>query len=138
MELGQAFHRKRMKLSCGGVFDFDAVSADGTVAATISTSGATTATGKVAVGKLLKIRSDMYFLLLAQVNRRLVILTEQDMFELCNKEAAGGRVPASIEFLLAPIPEELTTKLQEARSAASREVSPGNINAGGAPGRTTY
>ncbi len=52
--LGQTFHRERLRLSCGGAFDFDAVSTDGTVVATISTSGATTASGRQAVGKMLK------------------------------------------------------------------------------------
>jgi len=36
----------------GGVFDFDAVSDDGKIVASISTSGSKTATGKYAVGKM--------------------------------------------------------------------------------------
>jgi len=44
---------------------------------------------------------------------------------MTRREAEGGRVPASIEFLRATIPEQLAKKLQRARSAASREVSPG-------------
>jgi hypothetical protein len=60
----QGFSRERLKLSSGGVFDFDAVSADGSIVATVSTSRARTKTGKYAVGKMLKLRSDMFFLLL--------------------------------------------------------------------------
>ena len=49
---GQQFHRKRVKLVSGGVFDFDAVSEDKTIGACISTSGANlywkTCSGKVA------------------------------------------------------------------------------------------
>jgi len=123
--LGQKFHRERLYLSSGGVFDFDAVSEDHKIIATISTSGAKTATGKHAVGKLLKIRSDMFFLLLVpNVQRRIVILAEGDMVELCRKEVEGGRVPTSIEFVHAEIPEALATKLKSARMIASREVSP--------------
>jgi len=121
---GEAFTRERLPLTSGGVFDFDAVSADHSIAASISTSGATTAAGKHGVGKLLKIRSDMFFLLLANVRRRIVVLTESDMFELCKKEAAGGRVPTSIEFALASIPADLRSKLTSARGTASKEVSP--------------
>ena len=58
---GKRFRRERLELSSGGVFDFDAVSDDESMVATISTSGAKTASGKQAVGKLLKIRSDMFF-----------------------------------------------------------------------------
>jgi len=120
----QQFVRERVRLSSGGVCDFDAVSADRKIVAAISTSGALTASGKHAVGKMLKIRSDMYFLLLATADRRLVVLTERDMYERCLKEAEGGRVPSSIEFLLAEIPGSLETKLRLSRGTASDEVSP--------------
>ena len=64
-EFGQKFSRERLKLTSGGVFDFDAVSADGKIVASISTSAAHTARGKLGVGKLAKIRADMLFLLMA-------------------------------------------------------------------------
>ena len=119
----QTFSRERIPLSSGGVFDFDAVSADGRIAACISTSGATTATGRYAVGKILKIRSDVLFLLLTDVERRIVVLTEPDMFARCLKEADGGRVPKNIEFILAELPPDLRARVSAARAAASSEVS---------------
>ncbi len=122
--LGQTFHRDRLKLTSGGVFDFDAVSGDGRTAASISTSSAATASGRSGMGKLLKIRSDMLFLLLSDVERRLIVLTEESMYKLCLKEAESGRAPRNIEFLLAVIPPELVKKLDIARAQASREVSP--------------
>lgn len=123
-KFGQPFHRERLRLSSGGVFDFDAVSADQTVAATISTSGATTATGKHGVGKMMKLRSDMLFLLLAGRPKSFLVLTEQDMYQLCLKERHGGRVPLEIEFLYAELPAELAQRLRDARRASSTEVSP--------------
>ncbi|MGB9588163.1 MAG: hypothetical protein ACPL7O_08290 [Armatimonadota bacterium] len=68
-KFGCHFYRNRLSLTSGGVFDFDAVSQDRKIAACISTSGGKTARGKHAVGKLLKLRSEMLFLLLAK-NRR--------------------------------------------------------------------
>lgn len=121
---GEPFYRERLPLASGGVFDFDAVSSDKSIAATISTSGAKTASGKHAVGKVLKIRSDMYFLLLTNVQRRVVVLTERDMYELCLKESVGGRVHSDIEFVHVEIPTELAARLKSARSKASEEVSP--------------
>lgn len=122
---GQQFNRNRLKLISGGVFDFDAVSNDRSIAACISTSGSKTSGGKHAVGKVLKLRSDMLFLYMAQsVSRRLIVLTEADMLERCEREASGGRVPPGIEFVLAPIPVDLQTRLKEARAAASKEVTP--------------
>jgi hypothetical protein len=120
----QQFLRERVKLSPGGVYDFDAVSGDRKIVAAITTSGAVTARGKHAVGKMLKIRSDMYFLLLAQADRRIVVLTEKDMYDRCMKEVAGGRVPRSIEFVHAEIPTDLEAKLRASRSTASDEVLP--------------
>jgi len=45
-------------------------------------------------GKLLKIRSDMLFLhLMVGLARKLIILTEPSMYEVCRKESNGGRAP---------------------------------------------
>ena len=123
-QFGRDFYRERIRLTSGGMFDFDAVSSDGKVVATISTSGARTASGKYAVGKMMKIRSDMYFLLLAEAQRRLVVLTEEDMYEQCVKEKTAGRVPPNIEFFHVQLPEELNKRLQDSRRKASQEVSP--------------
>jgi hypothetical protein len=122
---GMTFSRERVRLSSGGVFDADAVSDDGKVVAAISTSGARTASGKNAVGKMLKIRSDMYFLLLAGTERRIVVLTERDMYDQCLKEAAGGRVPRTIEFVLAELPPDIRAHLASSRGVASAEVGRG-------------
>jgi len=119
----QRFHRDRVRLTSGGFFDFDAVSANGTTVATISTSGTRTSGGKLGVGKLMKIRSDMLFLLLA-ARRSVMILTERDMYELCMREVEGGRAPRNIEFFHAPLPPDLAARLQIARRASSEEVSP--------------
>src|SRR5258708_2778911 len=115
------FSRERLPLSSGGVFDFDAVSDDRSIVATISTSGAKTAAGKHAVGKILKLRSDMLFLTLVDAERRIIVLTERDMCDQCEKEAAGGRVPREIEFVCAVIPNELRARLVDARTKASGE-----------------
>jgi hypothetical protein len=48
---GVNFYRERLKIRSGGVFDFDAVSADKSIVATISTSGAKTSGGKYAAAR---------------------------------------------------------------------------------------
>ncbi|MGH7391490.1 MAG: hypothetical protein ACREM3_18825 [Candidatus Rokuibacteriota bacterium] len=122
-KFGQLFSRERVKLSSGGVCDFDAVSGDGGIVAAVSTSGALTAGSKNAGGKMLKIRSDMYFLLLAEAERRIVVLTEKDMHR-CMKELEAGRVPRSIEFVNVEIPSDLELKLRSSRNKAFDEVLP--------------
>src|SRR5579871_6215711 len=108
---GVRFSRERLRLRSGGVFDFDAVSEDRSIVATISTSGSKTAGGKHAVGKILKLRSDMLFLTMVEATRRVIVLTERDMYDQCRKEAAGGRAPPEIEFACAEIPDELRARL---------------------------
>lgn len=120
-QFGSRFSRERVRLKSGGVFDFDAVSEDRSIVATISTSGAKTAKGKNAVGKMLKLRSDMLFLTLVEAKRRIVVLTERDMWEQCRKEFAAGRVPREIEFACAELPHELRERLIESREKASGE-----------------
>lgn len=121
---GQTFHRDRVRLTSGGVFDFDAVSADGKTVATISTSNARTSGGNLATGKLMKLRSDMLFLMLASPLRAVIVLTERDMYELCEKEKEAGRAPRNIEFHHAPLPADLAAKLKVAKQVSSDEVSP--------------
>lgn len=120
-QYGMKFSRERLPLRSGGVFDFDAVSEDGSIVATISTSGSKTSGGKHAVGKILKLRSDMLFLTMVEAKRRIIVLTERDMCDQCEKEARGGRVPREIEFVCVQLPDDLRAKLIEARLKASGE-----------------
>jgi hypothetical protein len=127
-QFGQKFYRNRLKLSSGGVFDFDAVSEDKSVAACISTSEGKTSASKFAVGKLLKVRSDMLFLHLAVgLKAKLLVLVEPSMHEVCQKELNGGRTPPEVQFILASIPDELRQRLIRARAVASREVTPEKV-----------
>jgi hypothetical protein len=124
-QLKQQFFRERMPLSCGGVFDYDAVSADRRTIVSISTSSSMTSSGKHGVGKLQKIRADMFFMLLTpNVERKIIVLTEKDIFEKCKAEIAAGRAPKEIAFMYADIPDALRTKLVESRKKAAREVKP--------------
>ncbi|HEV7242355.1 MAG TPA: hypothetical protein VGQ36_24210 [Thermoanaerobaculia bacterium] len=66
---GEPFFRERVKLTSGGVFDFDAVNRDRTVVATISTSSARTSGGNWATGAVMKLRSDMLFLVRSSQTR---------------------------------------------------------------------
>jgi len=122
--LRQNFFSEELSLTSGGVFDCGAVSEDKTIAVSISTSRYRTATGKVGTGKMNKIRSDIFFLLLCNLKRKIVAFTEKDMHEQWLKEKRQGRVPESIEFMLVDIPEDLRRRLVTARSRSSDEVSP--------------
>lgn len=125
-KFNQQFRRERLRLSSGGVFDFDAVSSDNMIVANISTSSGITSGGKNPSGKIQKLRADMLFLLMVKAEKRLIVLTEKGMYDLCLKEKGNGRVPLEVEFVLVELPESLAKSLQDAKSIASKEVSPRN------------
>lgn len=64
---------------------------------------------------------------MVKAEKRFIILTERNMYALCLKEKANGRVPNEIEFLHAELPLTLATALKEARKKAADEVSPGRV-----------
>src|SRR3972149_10056146 len=105
---GKNFYRDRIKLSSGGVFEFDAVSQDMEIIASISTSSAITASGNRAAGPLMKIRYDILFLTMTNIKRKIIIFTEQNLFDVFIKEFNEGRVPRNIEFEIAEIPQDLS------------------------------
>lgn len=120
----QPFSVRRLQLSPGGYFEFDAVSADGKMVATISTSSARTAGGKRATGAVMKHRSDMLFLLMSGAKHPLLVLTDLTMYNFWQAERKRGRVPDSVEVVYAEIPEELASRLRQARARSSAEMRP--------------
>lgn len=124
---GASFSKRTLSLSWGGVFEFDAVSADGKIVACISTSGCRTATGRNAVGKYHKIRADALYLLHAIHTTKLALpFTDPGMLAHFEKERARGRFPPAdvIELRLVTLPATLAADLQLATRSASVEVSP--------------
>lgn len=119
----RSFTKKKVRLESGGEFEFDAVSDDDEVVANISTSSLKTASGNVGSGKIHKVRSDIYFLLLAPSAKKLMLLTDSDMHEAWLKQIDYGRVPDSIQIRCVEIPNLLREKLRAAQTRASDEVT---------------
>ena len=121
-QFGMPFEERTMPLSSGGVFKFDAVSEDGSVIASISTSKAAMSSGKRGVGKLMKIRSDMFFHVMAGSGQHVLVFTEDCMLTQLVAERERGRVPQHLQLLKADLPPELATRLHAARTQSSSEV----------------
>ncbi len=119
--LGREFTKKNLRLTSGGEFEFDAVSADEEIVANISTSSLKTASGNVGAGKIAKVRSDIYFLLLAPCLKKLMLLTDSDMHEAWLRQIDRGRVPDSIQIRCVELPNPLREKLRNAQKNASEE-----------------
>jgi hypothetical protein len=117
---------RKVRLRCGGFFEFDAVSRDRKTLVAISTSKGVTKSGRRAVGKVRKIQADLYFLVLAKARRRALVFTEADMYERFKKERDEGRVPKEVKlFLVERIPAKLSRSLVRARSRASLSATSG-------------
>jgi len=123
-EFKQPFQKIQLRLTSGGHFEFDAVSADRRTIGTVSTGKAVTRGGKQGAGKMNKIRSDILFLSLRKARRRLVILTERDMHAKCVRQQELGRLPKWAKMTLVRLPPDIAKSLRRARRKASREVSP--------------
>ena len=125
-QFGQSFSKRRWGLEWGGFFEFDGVSEDGTIVACVSTSVGATASGKNPSGKILKIKADTLYLMAARADMRLLVFTDSSMMNRIQREQDAGRFPGSVELLLVHLPDDLEAKLNLARAAASREVTPGS------------
>jgi hypothetical protein len=125
-----SFAGKKLKLIWGGSFAFDAVSKDEAMVVAISTSAARTATGKLATAKFQKLKTDALYLLHLETDaRRLMIFTEQSMYEYFKKAVVTGRFPPSIELLHIPLPVDLHAQVLASRAVASNETSPRSVSA---------
>ena len=119
------FRHRKIRLTWGGEFDFDAVSDDGSVVALVSTIHPLTAKGKLAVGKIHKLKADALYLLHAEgAKRRVMVFTQASMMKRFEKEKGSGRFPPEIELLFIRLPKKLQDAVEEARRRASEEVSP--------------
>jgi hypothetical protein len=118
----QSFYERKVRLASGGEFMFDAVSADGTIVVSISTSRAAMSNGKPGVGKQMKLRGDMLFHHLAIAPRHIMAFTEACMYEWSLAEKRKGRVPTEIELILVELPSTLAERLAISRERSSKEV----------------
>lgn len=122
---GQLFRPKKLKLSWGGFFAFDAVSEDEGVVVSITTSAARTASGNVATAKYQKLKTDaLYLLHIAHKCRQVMVFTEACMREYFAAVATAGRFPPSIELMHVELPTDLQAKVVATRVLASKETSP--------------
>lgn len=122
-EFGVSFEPRIVKLSTGGTHEFDAVSENCRIVAAIKASGGRTATGRVPSGKIKSAEAELYYLSLAPVEKRLLVFTSREFYEIMIKRLEGRLAPG-IELKLIRLSPELEQEVARIQAAASREVSP--------------
>src|SRR4051794_25144215 len=103
---GLDFTKERLPLTPGGTHEFDAVSSDRKIVASIKTSSGLTSGGRIPSGKINSATSEVYFLTLVDAPRRLLVLTTPSFHEIFTRVMVGKIAPG-IEVVLEVLPPEI-------------------------------
>jgi len=120
-----SFSKRKVKLTWGGEFEFDAVSSNGKIVGAVSTSTARTTTGKAAAAKYQKLKTDaLYLLHVHEASHYFMVFTELPMLNYFKKQRDIGRFPPEIELLHIALPPDIHLTVSKSRQIASLETSP--------------
>jgi hypothetical protein len=122
-EFGQQFAATFLPLRPGGRHEFDAVSSDGRVVASVKAASGLTAGGKVPTGKIKDCLAELYYLSLVDAPIRRLVLTTPAFFTIFTRATAGA-VSEGIEIICVPLPADMQLQVDEVVRLASREVTP--------------
>ena len=129
-KFGVPFRPLALKLSTGGMHEFDAVSEDRRIVASIKTAGGRTASGRFPVGKIKSTEAELYYLALVPAEVRLLVLTSREFYAMMKRRLEGRLAPGiSLELVL--LPSEMEEEVRRIRRVASREVAPTRTRTGG-------
>ncbi|MDI6872062.1 MAG: hypothetical protein QME79_12110 [Bacillota bacterium] len=121
-EYGVGFDSRFLKLSTGGRHEFDAVSEDEQIVATIKSSSGKTAAGNLPSGKIQAVEAELYYLTLVDAPVRMVVLTTPQFFDIMRGRLKGKLAPG-LHLKLVELPSELQALASRVQQKASREVS---------------
>jgi hypothetical protein len=126
VEFGQPFASTVLALPAGARREFDAVSGDRTIVASIKTSSGLTSGGNLPTGKIKSCIADLYYLSLVLADVRRLVLTNPEFFNIFMNRMEGAIAPG-IEVVLSPLGSELQAEVDLVMAAASKEM--GNSDA---------
>lgn len=120
---GMPFESRVLTLITGGTHEFDAVSLDGSLVASIKSLSGKTKRGKRPAAKYSTCLAELYFLSLVGAPKRVLVLTTPEWHTMFERYIDGRLAPGlSIELLkLSP---ELQAQVDRHRDMASDEVTP--------------
>ena len=121
-EFGINFSSQELTLTTGGTHEFDAVSDDRKVVASIKSAGGKTARGKRPSGKIRNSEAELYYLTLVQSETKLLILTTPEFYDIMSSRLEG-RLASDITLKLIELPEEIQRQITQIQTKASAEVS---------------
>ncbi len=117
------FRRQRLKLQPGGYHEFDAVSDNGRIVASIKTAPGHGASGRHPAGKVANCIAELYFLSLTRAHKKFLVLTSADFHRLF-VGVMKGKIPNGIEILHVALPAEIQSRVDAVQQAATDETQP--------------
>jgi hypothetical protein len=114
------FRRQRVKLQPGGYHEFDAVSDNGRVVASVKTAAAT---GRHPGGTLTNCLAELYLLTIVRAHKKILVLTSPD-FHRMFMAAMAGKVPNGIAIMHVPLPAEIQARVESVQQAGTDETQP--------------
>jgi hypothetical protein len=119
-EFGVDFTPQALPLRSGGKFNFDAVSSDLKVVASIKSSRGTTRGGKLPSGAVKAAITDLYYLSLVDAPCRFLVVTDQGFYDrLAHELVRKKRVAPGLEIKHVSLPENLAKRVQAVLDRAS-------------------
>jgi hypothetical protein len=122
-EFGHAFTAEYLELRPGGLHEFDAVSADRSVVASVKSASGLTSGGNIPSGKINDCLAELYYLSLVDAPLRRLVLTTPAFFDIFTRRTIGA-VSSDIAVVCVPLPPDIQAKVDSVVRAASREVTP--------------
>ena len=118
---GKIFTSRFLQLITGGQHEFDAVSDDGAIVASIKASSGLTSGGRLPSGKFNANIAELYFLTLVEAEQRLLVLTSPEFHELLQRKLKN-RVAPGLSLICVPLPEVIQREVDAVVLQASREM----------------
>lgn len=116
------FRKRQLQLAPGGMREFNAVSDDTRVVASIKYSGGRTSSGQSPAAKIQAGIAELYFLSLIDAERKLLILTTPE-FHTLFREHMQDKIASGIDVVHLPLPAELQAQVATVHRIASAEMS---------------
>jgi hypothetical protein len=116
------FRRERVRLQPGGYHEFDAVSGNGRVVASVKTAG-TQGGGRHPATKVASCVAELYFLSLARAHRRILVLTSAE-FHGRFLQAMAGKIPNGVEIMYIPLPTDVQARVTAVQESGTDETQP--------------
>jgi hypothetical protein len=114
------FRRQRLRLQPGGYHEFDAVSENGRVVASVKTAAGG---GRHPAGAAANCLAELYFLSNAQARRRILVLTSPEFHELF-RTAMAGKIPNNVEIIHIPLPPDVESRVAAVQRSGTDETQP--------------